>query len=67
MRGEKDQASQEGSAAPEMKHLSWELLVQIIKLVAAPSLLLYPVIKVFWIKDLNFLLEVAVGDKGKCM
>ena len=29
MRGEEDQASQEGLAASEMSHLPWELLVQI--------------------------------------
>lgn len=44
---EKDPSSPEGSAAPEVNHLFWELLVQMIKLVPGLLLLLYPVIKVF--------------------
>lgn len=54
--GEKDQASLEGSTVPEVKHLFWELLVQMTKLVPGLLLLLYPVIKVFWVLHWKFTL-----------
>ncbi|XP_045707840.1 uncharacterized protein LOC123827364 [Phyllostomus hastatus] len=41
LRGEKDQAFEDSSALPEMNHLSWDLLAEMIKLALGPLLLLY--------------------------
>lgn len=66
--GEKDQVSSEGPAVPEVNHLFWEFLVQMIKLVPRLLLLLHPWLKCFEFcpKDLHFLLE-DVGGKAKCI